>query len=280
MLDEIDYVLLIGGVAVTALAYWVGVAFYTAIPLLFPRHAARYKLQQHGTPMSAGTHARLILLTLFNQTLVAFVFIFIVGKVYFDVGGRFPLSLPAWPMIAIHFVLYAVTFEVMFYAFHRLLHVPLLYRRIHALHHRFRAPVPYSGACVHPVEFALSYLVPNLIAAACFNFSMAEMLLFLSVEYVHNVHDHSGYHYPWDPFGYICSQNSRAHDDHHRLYRVNYSGAFTMVLDRMFGTYHAPDRVAPVGNLSSRELRGAASLVDLQVPDVSPPAGVEHSLRA
>ena len=240
MLDHLDLKLIGQGIAVTALAYWIGVVFYTLIPILFPVHAARHKLQSNAKPIPARMHLRLVLLTLFNQTVVPFAFFAIAGEVYFIVWGHISLHFPAWPLVVLHFLLYAVSFDVLFYAVHRLLHTRLLYRWVHSLHHRFRAPVPYSGACVHPVEFTLAYLLPNLTAAALFNFSFPEYLLFLSIEYIHNVHDHCGYHYPWDPFGWLCGQNSRMHDEHHRLYRVNYSGAFTMILDRLFGTYHDP----------------------------------------
>jgi sterol desaturase/sphingolipid hydroxylase (fatty acid hydroxylase superfamily) len=246
MADHFDYRVLGQGIVITTLAYWIAVVFYSLVPILFPAHAAQYKLQPAAKPMPARKHIRQILLTLFNQVAVAFVFVAIGGERLYFFGGRLSLHFPTWPLILLHFLLYAITFEVMFYAIHRLLHTPLLYHWVHAFHHRFRAPLPYSGACVHPVEFVLAYIVPNLTAAALFNFSFPEYLLFLSLEYIHNVHDHCGYHYPWDPFAYLFSQNSQVHDEHHRLYRVNYSGAFTMALDHLFGTYKAPPEHVPM----------------------------------
>jgi len=240
MLDHLDHRVIWQGVLVTTNAYWLVVVFYTLIPRLFPGYAARYKLQADGKPLPERTNIWLMLLTLFNQTLLIYGFFAIAGEAYFRLGGRFSLSFPAWYMVIFHFVLYAVTFEVLFYAAHRLLHIRRLYRWVHALHHRFRSPVPYSGACVHPIEFMLAYIIPNILPAVLFNFSFPEYLLFLSIEYMHNVHDHCGYHFPWDPFALIFGQNSRMHDEHHRLYQVNYSGAFTMVLDRLFKTYYDP----------------------------------------
>src|SRR5262249_9501416 len=232
MLDHFDYVVIGQGLVFTAPCYWIMVTFYTLIPLLFPEYAARYKLQPTPKPMSAKTNIGLILLTLFNQTVLLFLVFATAGTLFFSLGGRLPLELPAWYMVVFHFLIYAAIFEILFYFSHRLLHTRWLYRWVHGLHHRFRAPVPYSGACVHPVEFLLSYAVPNLLPAVLFHFSVPEILLFLAFEYMHNVHDHSGYDYPWDPFGLIFGQNARMHDEHHRLFRVNYSGAFTMVLDR------------------------------------------------
>jgi sterol desaturase/sphingolipid hydroxylase (fatty acid hydroxylase superfamily) len=248
VIDHFDYLLIGEGVVVATLAYWMAVLFYTLIPLGFPRYAARYKLQSKAKVLPVRMHARLILLTLFNQLAVSFLFIVLIGEPYYYLGGQNKLYFPAWHVVLLHFLLFAILFDVLFYFGHRLLHTPFLYRRIHALHHRFQAPVPYSGACVHPVEFIFAYIIPNLAAATLFDFSVPEYVLFVSIEYIHNVHDHCGYHFPWDPFGYICGQNAPHHDEHHRLYRVNYSGAFTMVLDRLFGTYRAPPGIVRAVN--------------------------------
>lgn len=39
-----------------------------------------------------------------------------------------------------------------FYAAHRLLHAPAMYRQVHSLHHRNTDIEPFAGLCMHPVE--------------------------------------------------------------------------------------------------------------------------------
>jgi sterol desaturase/sphingolipid hydroxylase (fatty acid hydroxylase superfamily) len=63
-----------------------------------------------------------------------------------------------WPTVetaAREVLVYLVAFEVYFYALHRLLHVPAVYRRIHIVHHRARSPSALGGLAFHPVEALL-----------------------------------------------------------------------------------------------------------------------------
>jgi sterol desaturase/sphingolipid hydroxylase (fatty acid hydroxylase superfamily) len=237
MITSVDLWFLVSGVLATTAAYWLAVAFYTAIPALFPTHASRYKIQAKERGQGRLKHGRLIALTLFNQIPLTIVMVAGAAAIYFSLGAAVEVGFPHWPTILWHFIGWLVVFEIGFYSSHRLLHTRWLYRRVHLLHHRFTTPVPYSAACVHPVEFVMSYIVPTFVAALIMHLSYAEMLLFLSVEYVHTVHDHNGHFYAWDPFRWLCTQNARMHDEHHRRPTVNFGGGFTSWPDRLCGTY-------------------------------------------
>ena len=251
MMTGVDLELIVSGVLLTTAVYWLAVAFYSTIPILFPAHAARYKIQEKGNHLSLSQHASLIALTLFNQVPLTIAVVTGSTAVYFALGGEVPLGFPTWPVLLGHFLGWLLIFEAGFYASHRLLHTRWLYRHVHLVHHRFKAPLPYCAACVHPLEFVISYIVPTFGAAVLLQFSYAEILLFLSLEYVHTVHDHNGHFYWWDPFHWLCTQNARMHDEHHRRPNVNFGGAFTNWPDRLFGTYAArassPRRTAEHG---------------------------------
>ncbi|XP_030835967.1 uncharacterized protein LOC115921850 [Strongylocentrotus purpuratus] len=45
--------------------------------------------------------------------------------------------------------------EASTYYTHRMMHHPIFYRRYHKLHHRFKAPTPWSAAAMHPYEFVI-----------------------------------------------------------------------------------------------------------------------------
>lgn len=123
------------------------------------------------------------------------------------------------------------------YVSHRLLHLPLLYRTVHKTHHMWKQPTAFVALGLHPVEFliffggvyAAFWLAPLHISAIAVNL--------LYVHY-HNAVDHSGLylesHLPWQP-------TSLYHDDHHRLFHVNYGQSLT-IWDRLGGTFYQPNK--------------------------------------
>jgi sterol desaturase/sphingolipid hydroxylase (fatty acid hydroxylase superfamily) len=56
--------------------------------------------------------------------------------------------------------------EVHFYCVHRLLHVPVLYRTVHRLHHNNVNPGPWSGLAMHPVEHLLYFRCADSLGCA------------------------------------------------------------------------------------------------------------------
>jgi sterol desaturase/sphingolipid hydroxylase (fatty acid hydroxylase superfamily) len=49
--------------------------------------------------------------------------------------------------------------EIIFYCFHRLLHLPMFYR-IHKLHHHIKHPIALASLYAHPVDAILGIFVP------------------------------------------------------------------------------------------------------------------------
>lgn len=125
--------------------------------------------------------------------------------------------------------------ELHFYAIHRLIHVPFLYRHVHALHHRNTNPGPWSGLSMHPVEHLVYYssvvlhwVVPSHPVHAMFN------LVHLSMA---PVPGHSG-------FEKVEVGETRSFDTgclnhylHHKYFEVNYADG-AIPLDRWFGSFH------------------------------------------
>ena len=73
-------------------------------------------------------------------------------------NGYFPtMNLTPNPILFIAgLMLLPIWFAFHFYWIHRLLHVPFLHKRVHALHHRNVNIGPWSGLSMHPVEHVLS----------------------------------------------------------------------------------------------------------------------------
>jgi len=86
----------------------------------------------------------------------------------FEEGHSFALEdLPnAWTIVW-QWYFWIITEDLASTATHRLLHHPILYKKIHKLHHQFRQPIGISAELVHPVEFVfntmLPFAVPNIL---------------------------------------------------------------------------------------------------------------------
>ena len=82
-------------------------------------------------------------------------------------GGWTTLSFDPWAHPVLWLPLAVVVDVAMLdfglYWAHRILHRPWLYRRVHLVHHRFRAPFLFTYTAVHPAEqllYTLVVLVP------------------------------------------------------------------------------------------------------------------------
>lgn len=140
---------------------------------------------------------------------------------------------PVWFVLAL--ILLPVWSAFHFYWVHRLLHVPLLYRHVHSLHHRNVNIGPWSGFSMHPVEHFL-YLTTLLIH--CVVPSHPIHLIF------HVVYQGPGAAMTHTGYEDLLIRDKRRlalgtfyHQLHHRYYECNY-GNQEMPWDRWFGTFH------------------------------------------
>ncbi len=124
---------------------------------------------------------------------------------------------------------------VHFYANHRLLHVNVLYKWFHSLHHRNVNTGPWSGISMHPVEHLLYFSLPLVflvIPGSPFIATFSCVYLMLSPS-----PSHSGF----DRFKITEDINFHGgdyfHNLHHRYFEVNY-GMLLLPLDKWLGTFH------------------------------------------
>ena len=138
-----------------------------------------------------------------------------------------------------------------FYWVHRLLHVPFLYRHVHALHHRNLSVAPWSGLSMHPLEHVI-YL------------SLMLMFLFVPAHPVHMLFmgywlalatatSHAGFENLILGKGANFKIGSFHHQLHHRYFECNY-GSAEMPWDNWFGSYHdgSPEATAAVRKRKQR----------------------------
>jgi len=140
---------------------------------------------------------------------------------------------PVWFVVLM--LLIPIWREFHFYAIHRLIHVPALYKRVHALHHRNVNPGPWSGLAMHPFEhlayfsaMAIHWIVPSHPLHMLFT----ELHLAMAP-----VPGHAGFD-EVEVGGATLSTHGYAHYLHHKYFEVNYSDG-AVPLDRWFGSFHA-----------------------------------------
>ena len=140
---------------------------------------------------------------------------------------------PIW-FVAL-FLLIPVWESFYFYWIHRLLHVPFLYKHVHALHHRNINVGPWSGLAMHPVEhliFLGSVLIHFVVAA-----HPVHILFHLQYYALTAATTHTGFE------GLLVGDKNRLklgtfhHQMHHRYFECNY-GSLELPWDKWFGSFH------------------------------------------
>ena len=119
--------------------------------------------------------------------------------------------------------------EVLFYYSHRALHSRALYARIHKVHHRFVAPIALAALYAHPIEAALSNVLPLLVGPMLLRSHVTTVWLWTLLGVLGTQFHHCGYHMTpqWD-------LQPRFHDRHHETNDCNYG--LVGALDWLHGT--------------------------------------------
>ncbi|MEO1107866.1 MAG: sterol desaturase family protein [Pseudomonadota bacterium] len=140
---------------------------------------------------------------------------------------------PIW-FVAI-FLLIPLWESFYFYWIHRLIHIPFLYKHIHAVHHRNINVGPWSGLSMHPAEHAIylgSVLIHFVVGA-----HPLHIIFHLQYYTLTAVTTHSGFQ------GLVIKDKNRLalgtfhHQMHHRYFECNY-GSLEIPWDKWFGSFH------------------------------------------
>ena len=156
-------------------------------------------------------------------------------------GHAFATGLIPWVSFATHpiwlvllYFLVPVWHEFHFYCVHRLIHVPVLYKYIHSVHHNSVNPSPWSSLSMHPVE-QLLYFSSGLIH---FIIPSNPMLALYQMHYAGfgAVVGHIGFD-KIEMGEKGLDTHAYTHYLHHKYFEVNY-GDGLMPLDKLFGSWH------------------------------------------
>mmetsp|Transcript_12923 Transcript_12923/g.19573 ORF Transcript_12923/g.19573 Transcript_12923/m.19573 type:complete len:256 (+) Transcript_12923:49-816(+) len=133
-----------------------------------------------------------------------------------------------------------IIFNDLLYApFHRMLHIPALYKHIHKHHHRIL--YPFRGSMdarnEHPVEQVTAmglWFAAYKMATACVGIHALAVLVHTTLMVLGTGFNHTGFDVNFRILGIEFSV--RAHEMHHRKPNSNY-GQLCMWFDHLMGTY-------------------------------------------
>ncbi len=149
-----------------------------------------------------------------------------------DTSARAPSVLE----VAASLALFIVLDDFAYYWMHRGFHAhPVLYERIHKVHHRVVTPWALAAHTMHPVEFILTGAL-TLLWPVLFGAHVVTIWCWVAFRQLEAADGHSGYVLPWNPLHLVPTYKGAGfHDLHHARFRGNYAG-FLPYLDRLFGT--------------------------------------------
>ncbi|MGL5011195.1 MAG: sterol desaturase family protein [Paracoccaceae bacterium] len=141
-----------------------------------------------------------------------------------------------WVWLVVLMLAAPVIHELHFFAIHRLIHTPFLYKWVHSVHHNSVNPSPWSSLSMHPVEGFIYHavalwhlLIPSNPILALYQLHLAAFGA---------VNGHIGFDRLELTEKTQLNSHAYAHYLHHKHFDVNYGGDGLLPLDRWFGSWH------------------------------------------
>lgn len=124
------------------------------------------------------------------------------------------------------FMIIIVLEDILFYHFHRLMHLPYFYEKYHKKHHEFIHPIGYAAIYAHPIEHILCNIIPVFVSPLIVGLPFRYFIIWIVLATLNSVKSHAGYKL----FDYGI------HYIHHEKFNYNYG--INIFCDRLYGTYH------------------------------------------
>lgn len=177
-----------------------------------PAFLQRYRIRP-GTndPMDKKKLIKTMAVVFFNQICIGFPMIFGGFKLYLWLyGNQFPPTreLPSITTAIVQLIGCILIYEVVFYYNHRILHIKILYKHVHKLHHEWINPTAAMSLYCHPIEYVLMNMLPHVIGPLVFKVHVVVAWAYFAFAMALGIHDHTGYHLPF-------FKSQEFHDYHH-----------------------------------------------------------------
>lgn len=159
---------------------------------------------------------------------------------------------PVW-WVPISVLLSLVVHDTYFYWMHRTVHSPVLYRRVHLVHHKSVNPSPWASFSFHFLEGVLEGMAAPIILFLIPMHPIA-LIIFGFLSFGINVYGHLGFEIApkWlrHSFLFQILNTSTHHNLHHSKVKGNY-GLYFRIWDRVMGTEN-PDYVNEYDQIQER----------------------------
>ncbi|KAF1319343.1 C-5 sterol desaturase, partial [Globisporangium splendens] len=144
-----------------------------------------------------------------------------------------------WTYLVASIPLFLVFTDMLIYWFHRWLHHPLVYAKIHKPHHKWIITTPFASHAFHPVDGFIQGLPYHLFPLVLPIHRVVFLVMFTCVNYW-TISIHDGLHVSKNSW-----LNGAAHHTvHHTDFVYNYGQYFTF-WDRVAGSYKEPPHAEP-----------------------------------
>lgn len=183
----------------------------------------------------------------FNWTCVILPTLYVTQKLLKQVGLGVYVSkeLPGLGETILKLAIALPLSDIFFYTSHYILHKPWFYKRIHKIHHEYKAPYGLCAIYAHWFEALVGNTLALMSIAFIVNMHCLVWWIVGSLGWLNTVADHSGLDLPLMPatkrkFRHLLNQHGRFgftdfHDYHHQYFTGNYGVGLFM--DRLFGTH-------------------------------------------
>jgi len=238
-----DLNMLIVAYSLMNVCYLLGSLVFCAIDKL--HLLDKYKIQ-YGKYPNAADYKKCIKNILTNYVVIIYPLIYFSYPLLNLIGFQMALPLPDLFTFTWHMAFCILIEDVAHYWLHRALHIPVLYKAIHKVHHTFSTPFGLTASYAHWSEI-LILGIPTFLGAAILRSHYFTFFCFIIFRQMDAVMTHSGYDLP-HPFDFLPFFGGTVpHDFHHKSFIFNYSSRFTF-MDKWCGTWKEPPVV-----MSSKE---------------------------
>lgn len=206
---------------------------------------AKYKVQQDKYPSPSLVKRAVIETLIIHFGVYMITSPLIITKLFYKFNTtNMHAPLPSIPRLLAELLVCFAVCDTQFYWGHRLFHsVPFLYKHFHKKHHEFKVNTSIAAEYTGAPEQVLLNIPSALLGPLLFASHPITSGIFVALRMLESLEIHSGYHFPWAPFGFFSFLHggARFHEFHHSKNVGNF-GVFRL-WDRFMGTDVAYNRV-------------------------------------